>query len=101
MKGCCHGSQRSRAKRCYSPGNSPGPAGTRLRLAPARSAIPNPPARKTEIGDRETGAGEKPAGRRLATEKRHRVDTGREVTGLSQGGGRSGWAVSVLSVSRH
>ena len=86
-----HGLPVSRAKTGHSPGNSPGPAGTRLRLAPATCATPNPPTGNTRIGDREGGAGVRPAGRRLATDKRHRADTEREATGLPRDGGRSGW----------
>ncbi len=79
---CCR-FQKVKAKTGQSPGNSPGPARMRLRLALARSATTNPPTREAVFGDRSKGgASENLAGRRLATEKRHRADTGMELTGL-------------------
>jgi hypothetical protein len=105
MKSPCHGLPVSRAKTGDSPGNSPGPAGMRPRLAPARSATPfngHKPTDRQLIGDRATGAGAKPAGRRLATDKRHRADTEREVSGLPcVSGAGSGWRNYVQMKGEH
>ena len=68
----------------YSPGSSPGPARSRLRLALARCVTTNPPAQSFETGDRqEGGTSANLVGRRLATDKRHHADTGNETTGLT------------------
>jgi hypothetical protein len=47
------------------------------------------------------GAGEKPAGERLATEKRHRADTG-QMKGLPlQAGGRNGGRILFIKIVMH
>lgn len=48
-----------------------------------------------------SGAGEKPAGERLATEKRHRADTG-QTKGLPlQAGGRNGGRILFIKIVMH
>ncbi len=104
LKDCCHGFLRSRAKRRDDPGTSPDPRWNRLRLGQRRNATIKP----TGWGDSDRGphqsktakggSGLKPEGKRLATDKRHRVDTdqeGRAFPCLS--GGRSGWQGCALS----
>ncbi len=76
--------------RDYAPGNSPGPRGSgpdwpsQIRS----TGFTRQSGRQlhgdvcTDRGPPRGGAGEKPAGERLATDKRHCVDTEREVSGL-------------------
>ena len=99
-----HGLPPSRAKGGDAPGTSPGPAGNRLLLGPARSAttithrlVRTPDPHAGAVTDRgphrskaaKGGSGAKPEGKRLATEKRHRADTEQAAKGLPlQGGGK-------------
>lgn len=85
MKVGCHGLPSSRAKGGHVPGISPGPVGNRLLLGPAIYATTKP----TDLvrGPHQSraakgGAGANPAGKRLASDIRHRVDTGQEAKGL-------------------
>ena len=58
------------------PGDSPTPRGAGSCWARAESRLYNPPAAQVVRGLPHGGAGAWPAGKRLAHDKRHRVDTG-------------------------
>lgn len=99
----CHGALHARPPMCsYLPGTSPDPSEHRLRLGSDRSATTNPPANEDRGPLKTGGAGEKPAGRRLATDKRHRADTAREASGLPcrPGAGAGGGIVSDRKASK-
>lgn len=76
-------------------GDSPDPLSIRLRLGEGRNATTIPTGGQCDRGLGQgqpvspsagrlvTGAGSNPAGKRLAPETGHRVDTAKEATGLS------------------
>lgn len=90
-------------------GDSPDPLSDRLRLGESRNATMIPTGGQFDRGLGQgqpvelragrlvTGAGAKPAGKRLASEIGHRVDTAKEATGLSlHDGGKERVAVLCL-----
>jgi len=81
-----HGLPVSRAKTGNAPGASPTPTAT-TQIRQDKRAYYNPPARETEIGDRESGSGVKPGGK--ATGPRYgRRDKRGCKSGLPSSGGK-------------
>ena len=84
MKDGCHGLPPSRAKGGHTPGTSPDPTGNRLLLGPVRYATKEPTGKFSPgTAQKQGGAGEYPAGQRLAPDIGHRVDTEQEAKELS------------------
>lgn len=107
-----------RSKTCYDLGQSPIPCWIGSYWANTEARQQNPPEGldPCRTGSRvyrglspgglkstwQDGSGEKPEGKRLATDKRHRVDTDQEGRAFPRmSGGRSGWQDSVLLNREH